>query len=393
MPGIVIVGSGLAGYNLVRELRRLDAKVPITMLCAGSGDSYSKPMLSGAMSHGQTPDDLVLASMESQAKFLGIKIHAKTSVDELLPETNQLVCSRRLKIEYSSLVLATGASPLQPPLLGNAAKLVSSVNTLEDFRRWYAAVSVLPSETPVVILGSGHIAVEFACELVAMGKQPHIVGPDAWPLQSILPDQVGKELHTGLENSGIEFHLGQTALRMDLLPSAPSEGSGLRYAVTLSDGSVLQAGAVLAAIGMEPNVELAEQAGIATRKGVLVNRSLQTSLRDVYALGDVAEIDGLYLPYVTPLIAEAKVLASVLLGQPAELQMNRPLVHVKCPLHPVVACPPLRPVKGEWEFEIDSRGAAAFLRSDSGVLEAFALTRERVQDRFALLASMHPVWN
>jgi len=392
MSGIVIVGSGLAGYNLARELRRHDVKVPITLLTADTGDSYSKPMFSGAASHGQQPDDLVLASMESQAKFLGLKIHARTAVEEILVESRQVLCSRRGKLDYGSLVLATGASPLQVPLTGTGAREVLGVHSLDDYRRWHAAVSALPPMSPVMVLGAGHVALEFACELIAMGMEPHIVAPDEWPLQSLLPEQIGMDVLGGLRQSGVEFHLGSMARRIDVLPEATVKDSPVRYQVELSDGSHLRMGAVLVAVGMEPNIELAEQAGIATRKGILVDRSLRTSLSDVYALGDVAEIEGVYMPYVTPLIAEAKVLSEVLLGRPAQLRMTPPLVHIKCPLHALVVCPPLRPVNGEWEIEVDSRGCAAYLRSEQGHLLGFALTRERIKDRLALQASLLPLW-
>jgi rubredoxin---NAD+ reductase len=391
MSGVVIVGSGLAGYNLVREIRRADTKLPITLVTADSGESYSKPMFAGAITRKQNPEALVLASMESQAKYLGIKIHPRTAVEEILLESKQLLCSRRIKLEYGRLVLATGASPLRPPMQGNATGQAMEMNSLEDFRRWYEAVSMLPQGTSVLVLGVGPTALEFSCELLTMGLQPHVVAPDPWLLHGLVPKCIGDEVFGGLTQCGLEIHLGKTVVRMDSL--GKSAAAGVRYGITLSDGATLEVGGVLIAVGQEPNVELAEQAGIATRKGILVDRSLRTSVSDVFALGDAAEIDGLYLPYVAPLISSTKVLAENLLGRPSILHLPPLMVQVKSILHPVVFCPPWHPTgKGEWEYEMDSRGAAAYLRNESGLLVGFALTRERIQERFALLASMPALW-
>lgn len=386
MPGIVVVGSGLAGYNLVREIRRIHSKIPVTLITADTGDSYSKPMLSGAFSQKQSPDDLLLASMDSQAKFLGIKILANTAVEEILPDQNMVLCSGKKRIPYENLVLATGAAPLQVPVLGKAVSKIHSVNSLEQFRRWYASVSALPLGSSILIIGAGHVAIEFASELLSLGMVPHLVSPDARPLESILPLPVADDVLAGLSLSGFEFHLGCSVVSVE-------STSKTKLQVVLSDGSELLVGAVLSAVGMEPNIELAEQAGLATRRGVLVDRSMQTSLRGVYALGDVAEVEGIYMPYVAPLIQEAKVLASVLLGQRTELNMKPPVIQIKCPFHPMVSCPVWQGGKGVWEYVVDSHGTAAYHRDDSGMLTGFALTREHLAEKMLLLNSMAMLWD
>ena len=392
MAGIVIVGSGLAGYNLAREIRHLDGKVPITMVTADSGDSYSKTTFSTALSHGHTTEDLKIASMESQAKFLGVKIHARTAIEEILPSSQQLVCSRRIKLDYGSLVLAMGASPLLAPLQGDGASAVHAMDTLEQFASWSQEVSTLPPGSPVAILGCGHIALEFASEMLALNHVPHIIAPDSWPFQQLLPSPIGEDIARGMAQNGVEFHLGRTATRVDRLPAAKAE-QGLRYRITLSNGLALEAGAVLCAIGREANVELATQAGLAVRRGVLVDSSMRASLPHIYALGDIAEVNGLYLPYVSPLIAQAKVLAAVLTGQEKSLGTLIPLVHLKCPLHPLVICPPQSGDRGEWEFESDAHGMTACYKGPEGELLGFALTRKHTDDCSQLLSSVAPAWH
>jgi rubredoxin-NAD+ reductase len=131
MKPIVVLGSGLAGYTLVRELRKLDRDVPITLVSRDSADFYSKPMLSNALAQGKSAEALIATAAAEMAKQQGFTLLQHTEVLAIDRERKQLHTSA-VAIEYGRLVLALGADPIRLPLQGDAADAVVSVNDLAD---------------------------------------------------------------------------------------------------------------------------------------------------------------------------------------------------------------------------------------------------------------------
>ena len=151
------------------------------------------------------------------------------------------------------------------------------------------------------------------------------------------------------------------------------DGEGVR--ATLSDGREITGDLVLSAIGLRPRVALAKAAGLPVNRGVVVNRELQTGNPDIYALGDCAEVEGLVLPYVLPLMAGARALAKTLSGQPTAVAYPAMPVQVKTPVCPVVVSPVFPGTAGEWAVDAqDGNNVRASFRSADGRLLGFALT-------------------
>ena len=139
MKPIVVLGSGLAGYTLVRELRKLDRDVAITLISQDSGNYYSKPMLSNALAQGKTAESLVITVAADMARQLGITLLHHTQVSGIRRARKELQTSAGV-IEYGRLVLALGADPIRLPLQGNAADAVVSVNDIEDYAKFRGAI-------------------------------------------------------------------------------------------------------------------------------------------------------------------------------------------------------------------------------------------------------------
>ena len=139
MKPIVVLGSGLAGYTLVRELRKLDREVEITLVSRDSGDYYSKPMLSNALAQGKTAASLVITVAAEMAKQLNFTLLQHTEVLGIDRERKQLQTSTGV-IEYNRLVLALGADPIRLPLQGDASDAIVSVNDLADYAKFRAAI-------------------------------------------------------------------------------------------------------------------------------------------------------------------------------------------------------------------------------------------------------------
>lgn len=375
---LIIIGTGLAGYNLAREYRKLSPDAPLQLISADGGDFYSKPMLSTALASQKSAAQLVMKPVEKMAEELRAEICTETTVLRLDPAQRR-VHTTRGELAYSQLVLALGADAFAPPLAGDAAGQVLQVNDLADYARFRAA---LAGRERVLLLGAGLIGCEFAQDLASSGIQVTVVDPAGWPLSRLLPEAAGRYLQARLEALGVRFCFGQSAQSVE-------QAAG-RYAVQLADGSTLQADLVLSAIGLRPRKQLAAEAGLAVARGIVVDRQLRSSDAYIYALGDCAEVAGLVLPYVQPIMQSARVLAANLAGQAALLSYPAMPVLVKTPACPTIVCPPLT-ADGEWECQALEGGLRALYRDGTGHLLGFALLGSATTERAPLSAQL-PAW-
>ena len=376
---IVIVGSGLAGWNTARELRKLDAETPLVVVTGDEGWFYSKPMISNALGRGQAAMDLPTASAEKMAGDLDARVLVRTRVDAVDTAARAITAGGET-IAYRDLVLAVGADPIRPELAGDAADRALSINDLDDYARFREA---LDGHRRVAVLGAGLIGSEFANDLVTSGHEVTVVEPFDHALGRLLPEAVGRALQRALEAKGVGFRFGVSGDRLD------ASGEGLR--LTLSDGATVEAEVVLSAVGLAPRTALAEAAGIDCRRGIVADRHLRTSAEHVYALGDCMEVEGVVLPFIMPIMHAARALAKTLAGEPTELRYPVMPVVVKTPAHPVVVAPPPLGSSGEWEVEETEKGVRALYLAADGSKLGFALSGGHVTERAALAKEMPPV--
>ena len=385
---VVIVGAGLAGYNLARELRKADADVPIVVVSGCGAGFYSKPMLSNALASGKTAVTLVMKSAERMAEELRARVLPRTRVTLVDASAQTLTLDSGEVLRYRDLVLAVGADPIRLPLQGDAADSVLSVNDLDDFASFAQALDASPAGRPVqrvVILGGGLIGCEFANDLLARGVVPTVVDVADRVLARLLPAEASALLQTRLEAAGAHFKLGVGAV------SVSRTASGLN--LTLSDGSTLQADLIVSAVGLKPRTELAAMSGAVLGRGVQVSRLLATSVPHVHALGDCAEVDGQWLPYVMPLMQQARALAATLAGKPTPVAYPVMPVVVKTPAWPTVVCPPPADAAGHWEVTssddaLEARFVSASSAEQAGALLGFVLQGKAVSQRQAWVAQV-----
>jgi rubredoxin-NAD+ reductase len=354
---ITIIGTGLAGYNLARELRKQDADVAIRIVTSDAGDFYSKPMLSNGLAGNKTAAQLAMKPAAKMADELRAEVLTGVRVTSIDVHTHQLETSNG-RFEYSKLVLAVGADPFTPPMSGDAVGKVICVNDLSDYARFR---QLLEGKRRVILLGAGLIGCEFANDLASQGVEVDAVDMAAWPLSRLLPEAAGRHLQAALSALGIRFHLGTSTESVDAV------GDG--YRVRLANGEVIEAELVLSAIGLRPRTSLAAAAGLATNRGIVVDRLLQTSATDIYALGDCAEVDGHVLPFVLPIMQAVRVLAPTLLGKPTPVSYPAMPVVVKTPCCPAVVSPPPAGAAGAWQIEAGPEGLKAlFMGADEQML-------------------------
>jgi len=376
---IVIIGSGLAGYTVIREIRKLDKSVPITLITREPGYFYSKPMLSTALAGKKDAAQLITTPADGMATQLEITILSETDVSAINTQAQTIQTSKG-EVPYGKLVMALGSDQIRLPLEGNAAKDVLTVNDLEDYARFRNAIV---GKKNIAILGAGLIGCEFANDLVLGGYVVDVIDLAAQPLGRLLPEQAAKELQAKLSDAGVRWHFSTTVQSV--------ERNGAVLQITLANGDSISSDAVLSAVGLKPRLDLAKAAGMSTGLGIQVNRELKTSASNVYALGDCAEVDGLVLPYVMPIMQAARALAPTLIGQRTELIYPAMPVMVKTPALPTIVSPPAKGVNGEWKITPLEGGIEARFESPEGKLLGFALMGTATAQRGALSKELPPI--
>ncbi len=378
---VVIIGTGMAGYNTAREFRKYDWSTPLTIISRDAGDFYSKPMLSTALAGKKSAAQLVMKPAQVMATELSATVLASTEVQSIDTSARSLQTSDGRVLYYRDLVLALGADPIRLALEGDGAGDVVSVNDLQDYARFAGA---LEGSRTVAILGAGLIGCEFANDLLARGITPTVIDIAAWPLSRLLPQAAGERMQMRLQEAGVAFRLGCSVARVDRAASG--------FQLTLSDGSLLQADLVLSAIGLRPRTTLAESAGLVVERGVRVDRMLAASQPHVYALGDNAQVEGLNLPYVLPLMQQARALGATLAGTPTPVHYPAMPVVVKTPAWPTVVCPPPVGATGAWAVVLEDGHVSAEFIGDDGIMLGFALHGSATARRQALVAGLAPMW-
>ncbi|CAA7628009.1 Rubredoxin-NAD(+) reductase [Candidatus Terasakiella magnetica] len=371
--GVVIVGSGLGGYTLARELRKLDGAVAITVVTADGGEAYSKPMLSAAFAQGKTALTLVQKGCGQVEEDLRLRVLARRRVERIDRAARQVVLDDGIGLGYDHLVLAVGADPRPYGVAGSESVTIHSVNDLDDYARWRALIG---TSSRILLIGAGLIGCEFANDLAAAGYGVSVVDPAPWPLGRLLPREVGEEVAAALGGIGIALHLGRSVVRI-----APGKA-------VLDDGSEIAFDHALSAIGLVPRLDLARQAGLAVDKGIVVDRTLRTSDPAIFALGDCAQTEAGPLPFVLPLMAEAKALAFTLAGTETALSLPALPVVVKTPALAVAVCPPAPGKAGEWRVEGEGRDRKALFVGADGTALGFALSGRRAAERQSLAKEM-----
>lgn len=369
---VVIVGTGLAGYNLAREFRKLDSETPLLLITADDGRSYSKPMLSTGFGKNKEADGLSMATPEAMATQLKAQVRTHTRISGIDPGHKQLWIGEEA-VPYRDLILAWGAQTVRVPVEGDAQDAIYPINDLEDYARFRAAAA---GKRRVLILGAGLIGCEFANDLIAGGYEVDLVAPCEQVMPTLLHPAAAAAVQAGLEGLGARFHLGPVLTRLQ------RTDSGLE--AHLSDGSVVPCDVVVSAIGLRPRIDMAAAAGIKVNRGVEVDRQLKTSHANIYALGDCAEVDGLNLLYVMPLMSCARALAQTLAGNPTAVSYGAMPITVKTPVCPLVVSPVPRGYEGVWTVEGQGADIKALCRDADGKLLGYALTGEAVREKLAL---------
>jgi NADPH-dependent 2,4-dienoyl-CoA reductase/sulfur reductase-like enzyme/nitrite reductase/ring-hydroxylating ferredoxin subunit len=274
VPGrIVIVGGGAAGFAAAEMLRRERYQGAIVMLSDDDVPPVDRPNLSKDYLAGNAPEDWIPLRPDDFYTANGIDLRLRARVTAIDVAGHSVICADGRRVDFDRLLLATGAEPVRLSLPGIDLPHVFTLRTLADSR---AIIARAAASHRAVVMGASFIGLEVAASLRARGLDVHVVAPEAAPMERILGREIGSFVRRLHEEHGVIFHLEDTAAGIDAKQ------------VKLKSGRAIDADLVVAGVGVRPRTALAESAGLAADKGVVVNAFLETSAPDIFAAGDIA---------------------------------------------------------------------------------------------------------
>ena len=270
---VVIVGGGAAGFAAADTLRREGFEGAITMISADTDAPVDRPNLSKDYLAGDAKDDWMPMwyAKTYDERRIELVLGARVSSIDTVGRTVHLDDGSQR--EFGSLLIATGADPVQIPIPGAAPGNTFYLRSFADSR---AILERARTATRVVVVGASFIGLEVSAALRTRGIAVDVVAPDHIPLERVMGPDVGRFVQSVHESHGVVFHLGETVASMNL------------RTVTLSSGTMLDADFVVLGVGVRPAIAVAEKSGLAIDRGIAVNEFLETSAPGVFAAGDVA---------------------------------------------------------------------------------------------------------
>ncbi|MCL4683436.1 FAD-dependent oxidoreductase [Myxococcota bacterium] len=270
---VVIVGAGAAGAMAAETLRKEGFQGPVTLVDSEPDAPVDRPNLSKDYLAGSAPEEWLPLRPDAFYRDHDLELRVGTRVARIDPTARTLTLEGEEQLGWGALLLATGATPVRLPVPGAELAHVFTLRSLRDSR---VIIGAAGQARRAVVVGASFIGLEVAAALRARGLEVHVVAPESIPMERVLGGDLGafiRELH---EANGVQFQLGNTVQAID------------RESVLLSDGTRVPAELVVVGIGVRPATELAEAAGIACDRGVLVDELLRTSAPGIWAAGDIA---------------------------------------------------------------------------------------------------------
>jgi len=270
---VVIIGGGAAGLAAADTLRREGYDGRVTMISADDSAPYDRPNLSKEYLEGVTPEDWIPLRSPAYYTERHIDLVLNSRVSAIDAKRRRIQIENGDTYDFGALLLATGAEPVPLAIEGGADSQVYYLRSFADSRTLGEKAN---SGKQVVVAGASFIGLEVAASLAARGIRIHVVAPGRQPLEHVLGLEVGQFMRRLHEAHGVVFHMGETLTAFD----------GQR--ATLSKGKTVDADFVVAGVGVQPSLVVAEQAELKLDRGIVVNEYLETSAPGIFAAGDVA---------------------------------------------------------------------------------------------------------
>lgn len=310
IPHIVVVGAGPVGVRFLTEYLRVHSHCHITVFGNEPYEPYNRVQLSNVLSRSKDYSDIVMtfpvSSDEQKIEYIA------TEISHIDPQSQTISANNGVQYVYDSLVLATGSRPHVPNIEGVHLK---GVYTFRNLRDTEALLARRHRSRRIVVVGAGLLGLEAAKALTGSGTEVVLVQQSDRLMNRQLDKQASEQLQAHIEALGVRI-ITQSGVRKiqgdQLLTEIDEHQQSFSRvtAVVTRDQEVIECDTVLLCTGIRPNIDLAIDAGIKFGRGITVNDVLETSEKNIYAIGECAEHNGTVYGIVSPGLEQASVLAS-----------------------------------------------------------------------------------
>lgn len=306
----VIIGNGIAGLSAAEEIRKNDSDGNIKIITDEKYLTYYRIKLSEAISKDFSEKQLFVRD-KAWYDDLNIEILSNTKVIRI-DTSNKELYTQDKKINYDKLLIASGSRSFIPPIEGSEKKGVFALRSLEDLSK---IKEYFKTSKRIAVLGGGLLGLEAAWAIKKLGKQVDVVEffPQLLPRQ--LDEKIAGKFSEILSEKGINLHLGVTAKEI--------KGDERASSIELSNGTNLETDAILISAGVRPRLELVKETDIEHDKGIKIDKYMKTNIENVFAAGDVAEIDGIVAGLWTIANDQGKIAGKNMTGEKEEYKLPR----------------------------------------------------------------------
>ena len=315
---VVIIGGVAGGASCAARLRRLNEEMEIVLLERGDNISYANcglPYRTGGVIQSREALLLLTPEMMKQRFNVDVRIHNEVTAIDRTAKTltiRHTDTNETTKESYDTLVIATGSSPVRPPITGIDSDKIMTLWTVNDTDRILERIHAQNAKTAAVI-GGGFIGLEMAENLKHAGMDVSIIEMTD-QVMAPLDYEMAQLLHENIMQNNVHLHLNNGVDSF--------QDTGKEVKITLKDGSTVNADFVILSIGVRPNSQIAKAAGLEVnqRGGIIVDEHLVTSDPSIYAVGDVIEVedyifkDRTMIPLAGPANKQGRIAADNIAG-------------------------------------------------------------------------------
>jgi len=310
----LIIGAGSAGLSAAEEIRRINAEDEIKIVSAEDYPPYSPTILPYLLS-GRTDEAHLPMRKDNYFDIIGATFARGKEAVRLLPESQEVVYKDGEKEKYDTLLIASGADSICPPIKGLAENGYLGFHTIADCQR---LLTELKDKNNIAVMGAGLVGMEVAIGLVEKGCRVTIIEKESHLLPLYFDPEAESLIRTIFENNGITLLTG-------IEVSQVSRNNG-KVTVSFSDGEPVKADLLVTCTGVSARTALVEGTGISVNRGIVVDRRMMTSIPGIYAAGDAAEAPDFFTgqpgmnQIIESAIDEGRIAGANMAGEAAEYE-------------------------------------------------------------------------
>ncbi len=313
MYDYLIIGNGIAGLSATEEIRKKDTDAKILIVSAEKPSTYWRTRLSDLISKDFEQEE-IFVKKEPWYSQKHIDERLSTKVSKLDLDKHLAILDSGEEISYKKALIATGARPFIPPIKNIDAKGVFAIRTVSDLRDFKDFVK---DKKKVVVIGGGILGLEAAYSATKIDLDVTVIESFSYLLSKQLDQDLSKRLENELNKLNIKTITGKTTEEVLV-------EDGLVKAIKLSDGSIIEADAIMVQTGITPNISVAEKSGLETDKAILVDENLKTKNPDVFVAGDCAQIGDMTIGLWTSSQEMGKIAGNNMTGESKTYQKPKP---------------------------------------------------------------------